>query len=451
MRSSGSPDVAPQGAYALPEPGWFDRKFGPAVAALVLVFIVLCAIGQAIHTDTFPLDEPLWFHRSRVLPSDTSNPDYMLWAIDVPAVNRWVYYAVLHATGLDEISEWEWPCWSMRDGRIFWYTWATPANWKERYGDNYNLEWWKRQNGEYAPRKAIMAMRFTNIAFFSLFLVLMWVSAVLILRSRIWAILAVLPLALVPTFLDDQGISFTTWSGDIFMVTAMAGCFVAWLWYHLAGEGTSIRAIIILGLTSGLAAGSKQTGVLLVGAVLAYLVWASRGRARFYRPLAALAVAAVAIIATNPVFVTNGIGALPWDVGLMVVRRRAEIVAGFMRSDGPTSFSGLCVGAFYWWPILPAVCAAIWACRKEKWFPPVAFWAAFLGFGAAGALIDMKMMQERYTAPVHMGFYFIVAVCTITAARRMNALVSAAPKGQASAPVAVEAPKSHGARQRAKR
>ena len=248
----------------------------------------------------------------------------------------------------------------------------------------------------------------------------MWWTAHRILRSRSLATLAVLPIAIVPAFATWQGVSFVVWSGDVFMAAAVAAALAVWLRFHLKGAGASLKCVLIVGLLVGLATGSKQSGVLAVWAFAAYLVWASRGARRVLNPLTALLAAGAVVVITNPVFLLHPSQA-PWEVGLNIIHRRAYVVERFIFSNGPCSVFELITSSFYWWPVLPMGALAVWACRREPWFPPVAFWSGFLSIGSAMGLIEMRMLQERYTAPLEMGIYFLFAVCGITVARRYNA------------------------------
>ena len=375
-------------------------------------------------TPTTPFDEPLWLVRSTVLPSDVSTADYRAWSVDVPAVNRWVYYAVLHATGLDKVPPGERRCWSMRGGDLYWYNERLPDWVKDFYAGVYTLDWWERNFGVYAPRGAIMAMRYTNTAVFVLFAVFLWLAAETALRSRVRATLAVLPVLLTPTCLAAVGISFVTWSGDVFMAAGIAAGLFVWLRYHLSGRGASLPAILVVSVLSGLAAASKHSGVLFVAAYAAYLALYARGFGRLLRPLVSLAVAACVVALTNPVLFLYP-DASPWEVLRLAAERRAYILDRQLTVFQPSSLVSLVRNAFYWWPVAPACLAAIWSCRRERWFAPVAFWGGFLAVGAGVGLLRMRVMQERYLLPVLVGFGFVSSVCIMTSARALaNHLLS---------------------------
>jgi hypothetical protein len=405
-----------------------DKRLGLVLALASLAALLGAVVLQARGTPTTPFDEPLWFARSLVLPSDASDPDYRAWAVDVPAVNRWVYYAVLHATGLDEIPPGEPRCWSMRGGELRWYGKPLPKWVREYYSDVYYLEWWDRNFGPYCPRRAVMAMRYTNIAFFALFAALLWCAAAQVLSSRLWATAAVLPILLAPTCLRPIGISFVTWSGDVFMAAAMSAALAVWLRYHLKGRGASASAIVAVGILCGLAVASKHTGVLLVAAYAVYLALTAKGLGRLLRPLAALLVAASVAALLNPIVFLYP-GASPWQVIEMAADRRASVLARQLATLKPCPWGSLMAGAFYWWPLVPAALAAVWACRRERWFAPVALWCGFLAGGAGAGLLRIRVMQERYALPLLTGFAFLSCVCAITAARKARSGPGAAEQG----------------------
>jgi hypothetical protein len=153
---------------------------------------------------------------------------------------------------------------------------------------------------------------------------------------------------------------------------------------------------------------------------MAYLAWQSRGWRRVASPLLAAAVAGGVYIAINPVMILWP-GKWPWDVGLMIIARRVDVVHRYARSFGMASVGQIVGDSLYWWPILPLAIAAAWSCRREKWFAPVALFATFSAGGTVAALFRSRMLQGRYMAPAEMGLFFLVSVCLVTISSRADA------------------------------
>jgi len=408
------------------------RLLGPVSAMASLVFVLSIITVQAVESGTLFLDEPLWFMRSRVLPYDVSNEDYRHWAIDAPGLNRWIYWTVLHLTDLDQVPQGEESPWSMRNGRIFWKDKPIPRTVTTYYSDKQTLDSWVGYAGRYAPRKAILAMRATNIASFGIYLVLVWLGAFTVLRSYGGSTAAVLPIALSPAVTIPFGLSFYVWSGDVFMVTAMSAAFLAWLRYHLRQRGTTAGAVAVVALFIGLAAASKQHALLMLWAFMVYLAWGSTGWRRATNPILAAAIALAVYTAINPVIVLYP-GAYPWDVVRMIVERRIDVVHRFVTAYGRFSVVDILRYRLYWFPIFPAACLAVWACRRERWFAPVFLFGVFLTVGTGLGFFQTGKADVRYAAPLELGLFFLVSVCVVTVARGARLTQRRSADGQSPA------------------
>jgi len=389
-----------------------------AIGLAIVATLGLLYIHEAAHTGVVAFDEPLWFMRSRVTPADLSTPEYRYWAIDIPGVDRWVYYAVLKATGCYDIPPGEKPCWSIIDGcfAINGFT----VNAKQAGSKFATIDEWEAEHGRYAPKGGIMVLRTTNVVTFIACLFLMWLTARMVLKSNWLAAFSVLPLILSPTFSKD--ISFIIGSGDVFMAAALAAVIAAWTYFHLKGRGTSWVSIFSVSVLAGIATSSKHPGALAVAAFAAYLAWQSRGWRRVIYPLAACAISVAVFTALNPAVIAYP-GERPWNVLALMVKQRGVIIAQHM---GRTPFSATECFTFFWFPILPVAVYSLWMSRREPWFPSVGLWALFLTVGVVTGMTGIRIATDRYLAPLEMGVYFPVSLAMLSLGRRLAAKTEAA-------------------------
>ncbi|MHC4713728.1 MAG: phospholipid carrier-dependent glycosyltransferase [Planctomycetota bacterium] len=385
-----------------------------AVLVVTILAVAAAFVQQAFSTPLRPFDEPLWFHRSLVTPASVDTPERRHWAIDIPGLSRWVHWAVLKTTDLDRIPPSEPPCWDIRDGRVYFKGEPTDSFWGRKPGRT--LEQWEARHGRYAPRKGLMAMRMTNLAFFFLAVGSLYYTAWLVLGRKWLSALAVVPVLASPVFATD--VAFLSRSGDVFLVAAFAAGLAAWTRFHLSGRGTSTAAIAVMGIVAGLAVSAKHPGVLLVAAYGGYLVWLSPGWSRLVNPLALMLVAFGVFGLLNPgIFL--GAGGNPFAACLMMIERRAINVAHHLRYSGAMSFTQ--VFGFFWWPLFPAFAYLLWACRRERWFPAVGTWAAVITAAMLIGLFTVRLSFPSYFAPLELSLYFPLSLAALSLAARCGA------------------------------
>jgi len=384
-----------------------------SITALLALFALVMAaeVQEALRRPLRGFDEPLWFMRSLVTPADLSTATYRRWAKDIPGVNRWAYYVTLKVTGLDRIPADEMPCWSIGDEFILFN--GMPVNVPVYSKAFTTLPDWEAVQGRYAPRRGIMAMRMVDLGAYAVCIVSLWLTAWLVLRHKWLAALTATPLVLSPVLARD--LAFFVTSGDVFLLASLSATLAAMTFFHLRGRGTSSLSILVVSILGGLAASSKHPGVLAVAAFAAYLAWQSRGWQRLVNPIGAVMISLATFAAINPVFIFCP-GEWPWNVCIDMMQRRAEVNRIQMSSYGVVTATEMF--KFFWWPFLPAGAYALWASRKEPWFPAVGCWAIFIIGGMLLGMMQIKVATSRYVAPLEMAVFFPVALCVIALGRR---------------------------------
>lgn len=392
--------------------GFFKRLLAVALPACLLAGAAVLYWQAAALAPTVPYDEALWLHRSMVPPSDISDSTRYWWAIDIPGMNRWAYYAALKVTGFDHVPEGEPEAWSIRDGLCCFQ--GKPILWAA----GPRLQQMHYACGYYTPRRSILLMRAVNLAAFFFALSALWLCALWILRSRWLALLAVTPLLLAPVLAMD--IAFITASGDVFLLAWCAATLAAWLYFHSRGRATSPRAVVIIGILAGMATASKHPGVLVAVAYAAYLTLSATGARRMLLPVLGMGIAFAAFSVVNPVILAGRFE--PWEVCRQMMARRAEVAAKHIEHGGGLSYAVLMKGVLSWWPLLPLAVYAMWRARRAWWFQPVALWACFLVVGImVGLFLSGDGSSQRYMAPVEVGLLFLTALCFLWRTNRATA------------------------------
>lgn len=398
--------------------GWVRVVRGAGWACAIAAVAVL-HIWQAVVTPTFAFDEPLWFMRSQVFPADLSKHGYRYWAIDIPAVNRWVWYPILKATGLDVVPEGEKEVWQLDDdGRICFFTWRLPDAIKLPG----TLEEWKAEHGYYAPRKAVIAMRMANLAAYAAMVFCLWIVAKIALESGVLAVLAIAPVLITPLFAGRM--AFESSSGDIYCMAAMAGGLALWTRGHCKGHAAEWPTAVGMGVLCGIATASKHVGIFALAAYWVYLLIYAEGWRKAVFPAISSAVAFVVFAVIDPVVIVDPAG--PVRVCIQMVERRFQLVRAIVAGRGPLTWTEYCEKALFWWPLLPVMIYAGWHCRKEAWFAPVAIWGAVCVAGALWGLALTRLLTPHYLAPVELGIYFPAALMVIARTRAARATPTAA-------------------------
>ena len=381
------------------------RRLATPAAAMLAVALFAGVAWTGLARPTVPRDEPLWLERARILPTDWSEPLYRHWAVDIPAMNRWLWGAVLAATG-----QWspagEESCWQLSDdGRQFLFEGRrvgqmqrTPPLTAREFGHIV---------GPTAPRIAVVTMRATNLLCFAVALAALAWTARMALGRWAPAALCTLPVMLAPT-LGDQ-IAWQSTSGDMLMIMWAALALAAWMRFHLRGDGTSNRALAVVAALLGASVASKHCGLLPLIGFCAYAAATERGWKRLGAPLAVCGVAFVVFAALNPVIFLSRAEA-PWTVCWQMAVRRKAVVAGMVAARGALAWSAIVGSGFFWWPLLPIVGAVAWRARREAWFWPLAAWAGALGGGMLLGITCTRAAYPAYYAPIHLAVFYGAAI-----------------------------------------
>jgi hypothetical protein len=365
-----------------------------------------------------------------VPPTDLSTEEYRLWAIDVPSVNRWLYWAALKAASASEIPQSECRAWELKDGEICFFGKPGYVKWVTSDPGPEFLKWFERLHGPYAPRRGILALRMADLAGFGAMLVFLWLAARLVLRSDMLATLAVLPICMVHYWVTC--IAFVSGSGDIFMMAGFAAALYLWLKYHLASEGASWRSVAVVAATLGLAMSAKHQAVVVLAAFAAYLFLYARGWRRLVAPAAAAAVAFAVFLFLNPVVLAHP-DAGPLRVLAMMVARRGEVVAEAQSRIPRQGLSEIWNLDFYWLPFLPVAAAAFLAMRRERWVAPLLLWCASITLSSAFGLATIRYFQRNYLAPLEMSLYFTLALAALALVKAHLSPADAVPREAAHA------------------
>ena len=377
-----------------------------ALPIFALVAALLAAVcWQAATAPTRPFDDPLWFTRSCYAPT---TPD--MAAVDIPAVNRWIWWAALKATGLDVIPVDEPLCWTAEDGMAYFQ--GRKQAWAWMHGDRpgwqnlsddalaYNMG---RTHGAYAPRKAVVLMRFVSLGVFVAAVAALWWAARRILRHPGTAAVAVLPILLAYALTGE--LSFQICS-TVHILAGYALVLAAWLYWHEHGA-RSLSGLVIVSALCGCATAAKHNGILALAALVVYLAVYSRGTERIVRPVIACLVAFLVFVVVNPVVFRHP-ELNPFGVLMAMIERRVTVAQRMGRT--PISLLILAETIFWWWPVMPVAAVAAWRSRREWWFPPLALWTGFIIAGTALGLAEIGLAPSRYTAPLQMAAYFAAAV-----------------------------------------
>jgi hypothetical protein len=395
---------------------------------IIIIIIFAYNVRRAAGVATAPIDEPLWFMRSCEPPWRLDTEAQRFWAIDIPALNRWIYWTALKISGLDRVPDGEPRIFEYREGAI----WSKdrvvmPAELFARRWEK-DLKGWETEHGTYAPRHAILLMRAVNLLAFAITVCCLLYAARLILRTCPLAAAAIIPILGAPSI--RRGIAFYLGSGDIFLLASLAGLLAFWLKRHLAGRGAGLITIVFGAGLCGLATSAKHTGVLAVLAFMTYLAAVSKGPARLWNPLIAASVAFAVFALLNPVVLWSPEHRWPWEACVAMIRRRNEQfyrqTAG-IDGEAVVSLRRLVTSAFWWWPAAPLVAVGAWRRLREPWFLPLALWAGFLIAGAGAGLLSIRIVHLSYVAPLDMALLFAAGVCLLAHGERLPPRVGLDP------------------------
>ena len=346
------------------------------VALITLAAVAIGAVAlQAASTPLTSYDEPLWYLRSQRPVWRTDGPHDYPWATDVPGGCRLVYGAALDVFGLDGLPNRQ-PVYKVE---------AYRANW---------------ENACYAPADAVLAMRGCNVVLYLSGLLALYVVAVSVLKRPVWALAAVSPLVLSPTF--PLEIVPRVGPDALLMATL---CLFLLVWTSLDGRGKTLsaKAAVLMGVLGGLCTFAKVNGALAPIAFAAWAAYRGRGWARIGLPMTVLAITGVGFYALNPAFYAEW----PWTCLIDILQRRAVAGAALDKIYGTMGWTAVFAGAVRVWPLFLVALAVLWRVRRVRALEPVLWWGII---GAAGNLAVINLPLPRYIGPVELGIYYPAAL-----------------------------------------
>ena len=378
----------------------------PFVAFLLATAVVLAYYVPRSHV--ISNDNPTWYHRSVRWPFHAREELDYKRAIDVPAVNRWVYGIALHAAGLANE-----PGVAAEDSSFM------PP--KKGVDIPSHL----------TPTVALTMRSVNAVVLLVYYGCLAWV-AVTCLGS--WRAAAV-PIAAVLMPEALRWVAAFRIGPDVFLLTGYLAFLAVWVRFHAVHRTASWASCIVLGMIGGAATAAKLNGALVVLAYTASVLWTTTGVRRFLMPLAICAVALATFMLLNPVFYLSG--RAPWTVISDMLSRRAEVIANvnyeyphskwytitapftIRVSDRVFDIGGHVFVMPHFrvplWLCVPAcILAQIVAARRYEWMKPVAWWGIVIFIGNAAAI---NIPVQWYTAPLLLSLLFPTALAITALAR----------------------------------
>ncbi len=170
-----------------------------------------------------------------------------------------------------------------------------------------------------------------------------------------------------------------------------------------------------MGAIVGLAVSTKYNAGLLLVAYCAYVVLVSRSkRALLLVPLAAASAFAVFVL-VNPIMLKGGPS---WWLKVVdeTLKHRMNVIAMHRDMYPHTTFWQRAAFFMPYWYALPLLAVLVAAARRERWFVPVAIWAAFL---IAGTVLTADQPWPRYRAVSDIGAVVLFSMSAISVACRM--------------------------------
>jgi hypothetical protein len=321
-------------------------------------------------------DDPLWYTRGLRPVWRTEQPHDYKWAVDLPGGCRLVYGLALRASGADDLPN-------------------HPTDYSQGIRENALNQ---------APADAVFVMRACNYAAFLAAMACLWYAASLALGRTVLALACLTPFLVsfwFPTYLIAQ------LGPDPFLILALCAFLAVWLKGHLAAKALTPPYILALVLLGGICVWTKQNGALAPLAYAGYALFHGRGPYRVATPLVALGGAFGVFYALSAPFY----GHAPQEVIANVLARRHQAMAvmglrypAMMRQD-------IVHHAIESWPLVPLAIWLIWSRRRERWFPPVAWWGMTLWLAT---VFTINRPSYKYLVPANLGLYFVFAVCVVS-------------------------------------
>jgi len=358
---------------------------------LVLLLFFLALYGPVLFYNAvrapISLDENLGLERISRSPAQFDVPLDHYYAIDHPALFRWINRAVLGALGV-EIGE------------------------VPRTDHTQSVKW--NVNHRAAPRHVVRILQRANAAALVGALAALFFVARAALASDLWGFLVAAPLGLSTNF--GVYVGGYIWT-DAYLAFFLAWALFFWVLFGLSPEPTRVWRIVVMGIVVGLAVSTKLNAGLLLAAYVAYLAVVCKGWGRIWRAAFFVAVAFAVFAAVNPVMWRGG----PlwwWHIAGEIVRHRFNVIEMHAERFGESAFTGRLAKIFPMWYLLPIYALIVWTARGERWFLPVFLWSIFL---VAGTALTINQPWKRYLMPLDMGMVVLVMLSAITLARRLSA------------------------------
>lgn len=365
----------------------------------VIAFVVACA-GIAALQFHFALgwraylDENDGLTRYSYAPTDFVNSAAYLWAIDTPAVSRWIDYGALRLFGVE--------------------TGEIPIV-KANAGYRWNVE-----HGRLAPRGPVNFLRKVNVVWLLAAFACLVILAKVTVGSYGWGLVAIAPLALSREF-GGPVAAFIFADAQLAFFVALFG--LMWVRFHLGPGALGWANVATMGIIAGLAVSTKYNAGLLVVAYATYAVGVAKGKMRLWKPVVFAATTFAVFVILNPVTWRGG-PAWWGQVIHDIFKHRVNLLEIQREFFGKTTLWGRIAAIFPWWYALPIPGYVVWRARREKWFLPAALWAGFL---AVGTMVTIHEVFFRYRMPIYMPLCVVAMLSAISACRPLSHTAATEP------------------------
>lgn len=344
---------------------------------LVVLLVASCLIyAYYVLEPAQNWDETFHVKSSLVSPSVFDTPESYGYATDHPSIKRYIYGWVLQRSGIHALN--------------------VPD------ADYSATEQWNIDARRVPPFRVTLLLRLTNALFVIAALVLVFFSALVILRNA-WMALAVAAPLLVS---DHIALGVVAYLGcDAILAFTIALALFTFVVLVRGGRASTMTGLWLIGAAGALAVSTKFNGALVMVAFCLYLVFANRGIDRVLKPLIAGLICIGIFVALNPVIRGGGFDyafGVIWD---MLGRR--GYIWDVQFAQFPLSRASLVARFFPWTAFLIPLAGALVTLRRERWVGPVSLWCAVL---IAGTLLSVNRTYARYFLPVEMATFFLAGV-----------------------------------------
>ena len=366
-------------------------KRAARLGAIPLVLVVMGAYSLWVwDCISMPFDDALWYRRfCDTHPLQWKSPETYSVCVDLPAMNRWVYGALLRVFRANRL-----PC---------------------KFPDYSKSQHWNLAHGSQAPHKAEMIIRGFNLWLFWVTCLVLWLTLRLLVKDG-FALLITAVLLCLP-YQPDLIARFHTEGLLLFFLVATLAL---WAHLHKSGAATSRRGVLAIAVICGLAASTKINGTLVLFAFMSYLVVESSGFGKLVNPLMAAACAFAVFCVVNPVCI--GVG--PVKVCADMLHRRFEAIGQLRRFELRISKWEFYLRLLPLWWAMPPFFFAIWRRRKVRLLAPFIYWGMWLFIGT---VLTISYPHGKYLAPGVLGLVIPGAAALAMIAQRLPAVDQESP------------------------